>query len=251
MAYDSGIITFTVKTDKVDLVAAAHINAVQTELITIETILGVGVKGNRSDLKTRLANMMDPDGTILSGTSYPSPSLPSQGFYRTDLDVFYIMNAANSLWIAQGGSVSNVLFQYAGQVDAQGIDFGEVTNSSLVPNGATGTYRYLQAKGQNGGGYYTIWTAKFIKISGISTVTVWVRMWVRTTGGKQAVFKLDIGGANSNVSGTSNQITPEWKSFTIDVSGLLNGTTYDVTAGLQENSNTVDVYCSNIMGFGS
>jgi hypothetical protein len=98
MAYDSAVITFTTKTDKVDLVQAAHMNAVQAELVTIETILGTNVKGDRTDLKTRLNNALDADGSLLSGTSYPSPSYPSQPFYKTDVDLFYIRNAANSAW---------------------------------------------------------------------------------------------------------------------------------------------------------
>lgn len=98
MAYDSAIITYTTKTDKVDIVAAAHINAVQTELVTIETILGTNVKGDRTDLKTRLNNALDADGSILSGSSFPSPALPTQLFYRTDLDVAYFRNAANGAW---------------------------------------------------------------------------------------------------------------------------------------------------------
>lgn len=86
MAYDSAISSFTTKTNKVDLVDASHINTVQAELVVIETILGTNVKGNQADLKTRLNNMLDADGSVLSGTSYPSPGLTSQIFFRTDLD---------------------------------------------------------------------------------------------------------------------------------------------------------------------
>lgn len=157
---------------------------------------------------------------------------------------------ANPIW-ATVSSQSNILFQYSGNVDSQGTDSGEVANSSLIPNGVTGTYRFFQVKGQLGGDYYTIWTNKFIKIFGISTVTVWCRIWVRTATTRTASFKLDIGGISNTVNGSLNATVPEWKSFTIDVSGLTNGTTYDVTAGLQEITNTVDAYCSNIIGFGS
>lgn len=101
MAYDSAVVTFTTKTNKVDLVDAAHINLVQAEIVTIETILGAGVKGDRVNVKTRLNNMLDADGSILSGTVFPSPSYPSQAFYKTDVDILYIMNAANSAWGAQ------------------------------------------------------------------------------------------------------------------------------------------------------
>lgn len=246
MAFDSGIISFTTKTNKVDLVDAAHINAVQTELVTIETILGVGVKGDRINLKTRLNNALDADGSILSGTSFPSPSLPSQGFYKTDVDIFYIMNAANSQWVAQGGSVGNLLFQYTGQVDQQGSNKGEVVGTTLVPSGATGNYRFLQARDST----ITIWTTRWTKISGVTTVTILCRIWGRT-GTSVARLSVDIGGQSGLVNGTTGQVTPEWKSFTIDVSSLVNGTTYDVTTTLVDPGTADQVYCSNIIGIGS
>lgn len=249
MSYDSGIVTFTTKTDKVDLVAAAHINAVQAELVIIETILGTGIKGDRADLKTRLNNALDADGSILSGSSFPSPALPSQGFYRTDLDVFYVRNAANSIWNAQGVSLSNVLFQYVGYVDVTvGDRFGEMTNASLTPGAGNGLYRFLAELGNSS--FIAVKGFKFVKTSGINTVTVWCRIWT-TSGSHTASFKLAIGSVSGTVNGTAHTSTPEWKSFTIDVSSLINGTTYDVTASMYESENNGTVFCSDIIGFGS
>ena len=106
MAFDSAVISFTTKTDKVDLVQAAHMNAVQAELVTIETILGTNVKGDRENLKTRLNNVLDADGSILSGTAFPSPAYPSQLFYRTDLELLYISNSINAGWNLATGAAS-------------------------------------------------------------------------------------------------------------------------------------------------
>lgn len=249
MAYDSAIVSFTTKTNKVDLVNASDINAVQSELVIIETILGANVKGDRGDLKTRLNNMLDADGSVLSGSSYPSPALPSQMFYRTDTDSFFIRNAANSQWNPFGGTVTNYLFQYSGQIDAQGASLGEYSGTSLVPDGITGNYRYLQ---RGSSSYGTIWTTKFLKISGINTVTVYCRLWGRTGAGTQCTLKCDIGGANNNVSSTAGSTTPSWYSFTIDVTGLSNNTAYDVTVSMkQSDGGGEEVYCSNVIGFGS
>lgn len=147
---------------------------------------------------------------------------------------------------------SNVLFQYAGQVDQTGAAVGEVVGTTLVPNGATGNYRFLQSTGGLMGSYTTIATYKFIKTAGISTVTVWARIWVRSGASSQANIKVDIGGQNGNVSGTAGQFTPEWKSFTINVSSLTNNTSYDVTVSMQDISgNSETRYCSNIIAFGS
>lgn len=146
-------------------------------------------------------------------------------------------------------NTSNVLFQYSGDVDDQGTSLGEVIGSTLTPNSVAGNYRFLQTFDASGDAYHTIWTSKFKKFSGVSTITVYARFWQRTI--SQATIKVDVGGQNGSVSGTASQTTPEWKSFSIDVSGLTNGNVYDVTASLKVTAGNVQGYCSNIIGFGS
>lgn len=245
MAYDSALISFTTKTNKVDLVDAAHINAVQAECVTIETILGTNVKGDRTDLKTRLNNMLDADGSMLSGSSFPSPALPSQSFYRTDLDSFYIRNAANSAWNQFGASLSNALFSFSASCD----NVGFVTSTTLT-GAASANYNYWAVTNAQSSNYITIIKTKFIKIAGVSTVTVWARIWQNSA--STANCKVTIGSVSGNVSGTNSQTTPEWKSFTIDVSSLVNNTTYDVTIAIcnTDGSTPVD-YLGSIIAFGS
>lgn len=214
MAYDSAITTFTVKTDKVDLVQAAHMNSVQSEIVTIETILGTNVKGDRSDLKTRLNNALDADGSVLSGTSFPSPALASQGFYRTDLDTFYFRNAANTAWSALGTSLSNLVFD-----DHPGSGGSNVTSGS----------------------YTTIDTSKFRKISGINTLTYWVKgAGINPGADRGIVAKMTVGTQSVEVTVNTGSTTPAWESGTIDVSGLTNGTTYDITNEVKKNSSEPD-----------
>lgn len=156
--------------------------------------------------------------------------------------------SANPLW-ATPPSTSNVLFQYLGSVTAQGSGIGEVT-ATVLTGATTGNYRYLEAPGLLAYTAEQAW--KFVKIAGINTVTIWTKLWSATTG-SQASLKVDIGSTTGNVSGTLNQTSPEWNSFTIDVSGLSNGTTYDVTASLRDaqgNTGTKN-FCGIIMGFGS
>lgn len=128
MAYDSAVVSFTTKTNKVDLADAAHINAVQTELVIIETILGTGLKGTAASLSARLNNALDSDGTILSGASFPSPAIgTSQQFWRTDLNTLYIWNG--SQWTPQSGVTQYV----AGSYFIGGL-------LKFVSAGSTGTY---------------------------------------------------------------------------------------------------------------
>ena len=66
--------------------------------------------------------------------------------------------------------------------------------------------------------------------------------------GNSAVVKVDIGGQSNSVTGTPNQITPEWKSFDIDVSSLTNETVYDVNIQLGANGITRNGYLDSIIG---
>lgn len=247
--FDSIIISFTTKTDKVDLVQAAHINLVQSELVLIENRLGVGFTGDRVNLASRLSNSMDADGTIRSGSSFPSPAFFSMPFWRTDLDTLYVYGTSG--WLQQGGSVGNVLFEYHGSVDAgAAASAGEVTGTSLNPAGVTGNYRFLQKKGTQNS-YSTIWTTKWTKISGVSTIVIYTRLWVKQSG-SNANVKVDVGGQNNNVSGTASQTTPEWKSFTIPVTALTNGVTYDITVSMTDTAAAnQEVYCSDVVGMGT
>ena len=248
MAYDSAVSSFTTKTDKVDLVQAAHMNAVQSELVTIETILGTNVKGDRADLKTRLNNALDADGSLLSGTSFPSPALPSQQFYRTDLNTNYIRNAANNSWIAQGGNLSNIIFQWHGVDSAQagtnthGLNLTTTLNVDF--NSYTPTYMVLGAYGTT---YRNILLGKFTKISGIATITINARLWSSDVNANtEAILNVDIGSQANTVKSVTTA-TPAWATpATIDVSGLTNGTTYDITVQLK-NESTASAYCSAVV----
>lgn len=156
--------------------------------------------------------------------------------------------SANPQWATVINSQSNVLFQYIGQVDQEGTSAGEYSGTSFQPHGVAGNYRFLQIEGST---YTKIWSSKFIKILGINTVTVYTRIWGQINSG-QALFQMTIGSSSGTISGTIGQTTPEWNTFTIDVSGLTNGTTYDVSALIYNFTGTGnEAYCSDIIGFGS
>jgi len=98
--YPGSIKTFTTKTDKVDLVMAAHVNDIQAEVVAIETELGADVAGSATDLVTRLAISLADSGALAQGTSMPGTPVIGQPFYRTDEDIFYIYDGA--AWDAIG-----------------------------------------------------------------------------------------------------------------------------------------------------
>jgi len=66
-SYPSAIKTFTTLVDGVDDVLAAHQNDPNAEITAIETELGTNPRGTAADVKTRLAQSLNDDGTIKDG----------------------------------------------------------------------------------------------------------------------------------------------------------------------------------------
>ncbi len=161
-------------------------------------------------------------------------------------------NSANPQW-ATNGSLSNCLFQYVANVTLTGSGAGEIVGTTLVPTTATGNYRFLSYRNAGSSSFSTVWATKWKKVAGISTITIYGQIWQSSgSNSPQTILKVDVGGQNSSVSGTANQTTPEWNTFTIDVSSLSNGTVYDVTVSFAHTmSSTNNDFLGNLIAFGS
>lgn len=252
----SGLITSTDITDgtivNADINSSAAIAYSKLNLAT--SILNADVSASAAIVDTKLAQITTASkvsGTALTGlASTPSGAgiipVANLGSGSPSSSNFLRGDGA----FASPPSTSNVLFQYSGQVNSQGADVGEYTGTSLSPSTVTGNYRFLQ--GGTGTSYVTRWTSKWIKVAGVSTITVYVRIWISNNAGdRQGNWLVDVGGQSGNVNDGQNN-TPTWLSFTIDVSGLTNGTAYDVTLqGKNAGTSTSEIYCSNVIGFGS
>jgi hypothetical protein len=228
--YPASIIAYTTKTNKVDLVDAAHINTLQTEQVALQTELGKDPAGSFTDLVTRLAHIQDVDGAVAKGTTFPSSGLvDGQALYRTDDDVLYIYNG--STWDAQGQSLSNVIFCFGVGGDYAVNSYGAVIDDSLVPaSSEIQKLSWANATTTNRNIIKSRWT----KISGITTITCYARAWVQTSGA--AIITVNIGGQTGTVTGATNQLTPEELNFTVDVSSLTPGTNYALDIGLKHSA---------------
>jgi|GEM_PF-6275432 len=228
--YPGAIKTFTSKTNKVDLVDASHINDLQEEVNAIETELGTDVAGSATDLKTRLAVCLADSGVIRNGSSFPGSPPEGMVFYRSDEQKFYGRASASWKDFTQG-AFSNVLFSFTLAAGVRTIYKG----TGLVPS--TGNEYAFWGMSTNSSSYETVIPVfKWTKISTVSTVTIHAKIWQNNNTGDaddKANLKVDIGGQSGNVSGSEDRVTPEYVTFTIDVSGLSNGTNYDVTIQLK------------------
>lgn len=144
-------------------------------------------------------------------------------------------------------NTSNVIFHYQAALEqVVGSDAGEYTGTSLTPASITANYRFIMIPDNT---QKTVLESKWTKIAGISTVTVYGEIWQAHT--NTANLEVDIGGQSGNASGTASQTTPEWVNFTVDVSGLTNGTVYDIDVRLSANAGVDNVYMGTVVMFGS
>lgn len=142
------------------------------------------------------------------------------------------------------GSLSNVVFMWFGSDSGTTDISGWVSGTNLTPNMGvyTPTYNFFGALYNT---YRTRLFGKFKKVAGVNTISIYARIWA-TNAAQNALLKVDIGGANNTVNRSS--ATPDWATpSNIDVSGLTNGTVYDITIQLQESTNASAAYLSAVM----
>lgn len=253
-SYPAAIWSPAVKTDKVDLVAADHINRLQEEVVAIQTELGADVAGSATDLVARLARALANSGAIAQGTSFPVSPAPVDGqmFYRTDLNAMYIYNG--STWDSQGQSLSNVVFNYVTcGSDHVADQHGVILNDSRLADGVNITRMYWAVEDTT---YRKIIAGKFKKVSTFNTVQCYARVWQNSDGNaaKHPDVRVTIGGQTAENSETTPLVdTPTWVGpFNVDVSSLTNGTVYDLSVELKIATGSGDeVYCDSIIGFGA
>lgn len=172
--------------------------------------------------------------------------------FSGDGEKFVAVNSAeDALEFVTSPVKSNVLFSHSLMASiASGGNTGVYLGTSLTPSPAAQSYAFWYNTTNT---YNTVIVDKFKKLAGVSTVTVYAKIWQDYGGGGgegSANVKVDIGGQSNNVSGTLNRRTPEWVNFDIDVSSLSDGTVYDVTIQLKHTGN-YSAFLESIKGFGS
>lgn len=245
--YPSSLKTFTIKTNKVDLVDAAHINDIQNEVSAIETELGTDPAGSCTDLKTRLYVSIGNDGAIRQGTSFPGSPITGQAFYRSDEDTLYIYDG--SAWDAVSVAASQTLFAFTGCGEASAAA-GFYTGATELA--ASSDFAYWVVKGTT---TTLVLRTKFKKIAGVSTITFYAYVKCNGTDTMGQVNVRVNGGSPTGPEGTVAipNSTKQWVSGTVDVTSLSNGTTYELDVRLRADDDDVNALIAlySIVGIAS
>jgi hypothetical protein len=97
--------------------------------------------------------------------------------------------------------------------------------------------------------YRTILTTKYKKLAGSDTVRIYAHVRQKNVNTLYYVsVKVDIGGENNSVNGSTTDTDWEWVTFDVDVSNLSDDSYYDVTIQLK-HSQARNAYMDSIVAF--
>jgi hypothetical protein len=147
-----------------------------------------------------------------------------------------------------GISVSNVVYSWGGGGDASvtAAEYGIVTDTTK--NGTVGQL-YAVNRNTNSHVERTVLRSKFMKIAGISTLTVYADIIKAGAFNTHGNCKITVGALTAlDLETTAG--TLEWLNGTIDVSTLSDGTVYDLGISLVNHSTTGSTELHSIIIFG-
>lgn len=106
--YPGSYDTLTDRTAKQDKVTALRWNYIQNIIEAIQAELGLDPAGTAATLAARLAISLDLDGGIAGSSSFPGSPVADQLYTKTDEDILYRRNTANTAWLQIGGGHSRL-----------------------------------------------------------------------------------------------------------------------------------------------
>lgn len=232
--YPTSLKSFTTKQNKVDLVDAAHINDLQSEVVALQTYVGTNPHGSMPNVAARLNSMLNPSGYLISSAGVPQPTAPGFLWYDTTAGVLKFIKT-DSTTQSVGGSLSNLIFcddsamlhattfQTYTTYGLVNVVYG-TTPSSIAP---TDPYqmKYYYLSGSTGFSQIRP-LIYFYKISGINTLKCITSLW--SSEGKWAKFSVGVS-STTTASGSHTGTKPEAETLSLDISGLANGTIYSIT----------------------
>ena len=240
--YPSNILVKADVANEVDEVDEGDHNILKGEIIALQTYVGTNPQGSKSDLTTRLAIMISTNGAINGSNGFPANTTPMRLFYRTDQETLYIRRYDNAAEQAIGGSLSNVIYSSnRSQTKNMTTTYAAITSTSILGASLSGTqYSYW---GMDAGNTYSTChpVIRWPKISGVSTMIFKGNIWQITADGQTQLLELAVGTATGTVS-LANTQTPTEVTVTVDLTGLGNGTYYDIVISQKRQTTSSTIY---------
>jgi hypothetical protein len=205
----------------------------------------VAVPDDDWDIDTAGINVYRLTGNVGIGTPNPQGKLDINGSLAIGGNVGdsgQVLRSqgagANPVW-ADVRTLNNVVFMFGNGWDCQSGAAYETEYGLYNKAKTLGHDCLFWAAKHTGSEYVTILRAKFVKIAWISTITVYAYWYAKCDGTPNFSLwnrlKVDVGGQSNYVEHQTytDYWGPDWEIFDVDVSGLTNGTVYDVQIQLQ------------------
>lgn len=249
--YPGAVKIFTEKENEIDVYDAEHINSPQDEIIALQTYTGVNPHGDRASVAERLTAMLNGSGYLYSTAGVPVDTHPGRMYLDSDGDTVKIAKSDGSGYKDVAESFSNCIFSFSGCITNSptggAVKACMFNTASLTPPYAADIYSFWAGEGLPN--MPEVIATKFQKISGVQTVTIKANCWNEAAG--SALVNVAIGAVSGSVKGAAGRTVPEEVTMALDVSGLDNGTFYDVSITLSSTGTNNMGYLSSIIGIGS
>lgn len=181
--YPGSLVSYTPKTDGVDDVLAAHINAVQVEIEAIEAELGTDPRGSAADVATRLDAIEATAAAAVTFLTSPLTSTSWDGDARSstsktliDLSAVFGAPAGISAILVRmiardSGSAASTSAYFALSPNSTAASHAAAVRPAGVTNDAVVEIMAVVPCDSNGDVYYQNGA------TGASTMDVWLEIW--------------------------------------------------------------------------
>jgi len=247
-SYPTGQISFTTKQDRIDVADDDHINQLQVEVVALQQYVGTNPQGDQSSLGSRFNAMINPSGYLISSAGVPQPTSPGMIWYDTDAGVVKLIQTDGTQQ-SVGGSLSNVIFQSSWESSSDtgvGISY---STGLLSSTGTEGSYRYWNKNSASTTFVEIRDSIQWEKIQGVNTLKAVFNCWSSDAEWVQVSMGI---GASTAASATLDQTNPTLQgSVFLDVSGVSNGTVYDIDFKIRREASPNNAYFAELLVYGA
>lgn len=255
-SYPGGVISYTTKKDRIDVVDDDHVNQLQAEQIALQQYVGTNPHQDRGSLDERITAFLNPSGYLYSTAGDLTPTHPGQMWHDSDADqIKFIKPDGTRLSI--GGGLSNVIYMDDGAwLDGTNYNLSQNLlkdydiSATLIPTGPTvDRFNFWQMS------VSTSWVLmrppiKWYKISGVNTLRCRLTYWGTYASAQWHMASFGISAAGTAATPSLTGTGPSAAELTLDISALANGTMYDIDFWMRRQTTTSYVYLGAVTIWG-